>query len=166
MHVCCCWIQEGRVAKGKRRLQQNCTLTMHYLKKKEKKKDEVSPGQCPLPTDFFCVLSISGHQAHKSDKVTLPSLLLIIQSLSHLKSVQWFNRHLRQASQNTLHTLSAICRCCQTGLFGQGFFFLLWCPYLTSKRSHCPCDYTSCNWILLLYHSILIHAFFICVYQW
>lgn len=34
MHVCCCWIQEGRVAKGELRLQQNCTLTMHYLEKK------------------------------------------------------------------------------------------------------------------------------------
>lgn len=131
MFTCMCVAAEYRkegLQKTKQRLQRNCALTMHYLKKtlktkkkKEKKKKKHTLGQFPLPTDFTFLLFIHfrANGPTYSDKVTLPSLLLIIQTLS-LKSVQWFNRHLRQAPQNTLHTLSAICRCC---LLAQGFFF-------------------------------------------
>lgn len=83
MFTCMCVAaeyKEGRVAKDKQRLQRNCTLIMHYLKKKKKKEKKLWDSvHCPLT---FFVLSISGQRAHKrSDKVTLPSLLLITQTL-------------------------------------------------------------------------------------
>lgn len=134
MHVCCCWIQEGRVAKDKQRLQQklysnNALFKKKKKRKKRKKKKEVSLntlGHCPLPTDFFCALYFWATGPKKwHGYITQPTVNNTDCGLSHLKSVQWFNRHLRQAPRNTRHTLSAICRCCQTGLFGQGFYFFL-----------------------------------------
>lgn len=78
MFTCMCVAaeyKEGRVAKDKQRLQRNCTLIMHYLKKKS------TSGQCPLPTDFFLYYLFLGNRPQKSDKVALASLLLITQTL-------------------------------------------------------------------------------------
>lgn len=55
---------------------------MHYLKKK-KKKCVSTTGQCPLPMFFFFSYALHFWAADpQSDKVTLPSLLLIIQTLA------------------------------------------------------------------------------------
>lgn len=94
MFTCMCVAAEYRkegLQKTKQRLQRNCALTMHYLKKtlktkkkKEKKKKKHTLGQFPLPTDFTFLLFIHfrANGPTYSDKVTLPSLLLIIQTLS------------------------------------------------------------------------------------
>lgn len=85
LHACVLLLNTGRKgckrqAKAAMKLYSNNAL----FKKQQKKK--VSPstsGQCPLPTDLF-VLSISGQAARQSDKVTLPSLLLTIQTLAYV----------------------------------------------------------------------------------
>lgn len=87
---------------------------------------------------FLCYLFLGNRPKKKKWQgyITQPTVNNTDSGLSHLKSVQWFNTSGRLL-KNTLRTLSAICRCF---LFGQGcfFFFLSWCPYLTSKWSHCP----------------------------
>lgn len=85
MFTCMCVAAEYRkegLQKTKQRLQRNCALTMHYLKKtlktkkkKREKKKKHTLGQFPLPTDFtFCCLSISGQMAqHTVTRLRYPA---------------------------------------------------------------------------------------------
>lgn len=161
MHVCCCWIQEG---KGCKRQAKAATklYSFNALIKKEKKMSLRTSGQYLLPTDFFFCWRTRGGQPLKwQGYVTQPTV----------------NNRLRPKSLNvsasqagslkyTLHTVSAICRCC---LLGQGSFLsLLWCPYLTSKWSHCRCNCTSRNWsfcciTVFLYMLFFFFLFHVCV---
>lgn len=140
MHVCCCWIQEGRLAKEKQtKLYSNNALF------------KVSTARW---------LSVSKQLDHKSHKVTLPNLLLILQPLS-----QWFSRHLRWAPQYTPHPCSAICRCC---LSGQGLCFsspVNGAIPPCNRTTRCDCC-TRCNWILFCCVAVLLNMHFLCVYQW
>lgn len=125
MHVCCCWIREGRVAKDKLRLQQNCTLTMHYSNKHSLHvlRDSV---HCPLTSfGFFVCYVFLPPLPKKKEKwqgcITQPTVNNTDSGLCHLKSVQWFSRHLRQTPL-ILHILSlpsvgAVC-------LGRDFFSL------------------------------------------
>lgn len=130
--TCMCVAAEYRkegLQKTSKGCNRNCTLTMHYLKKTRKKKRVClsTSGQCPLPADFFCVLFFLGRMARRSDKVALPSLLLIIQTLASVTLSQSSDStHTSGRLLKTLDTLSlsAICRCCQISLFRQGSFSL------------------------------------------
>lgn len=166
LHACVLLLNTGR--KGCKR-QAKAAMKLYSnnaLFKKQQKKKSVSKHFGTVSTAHWLVCVIyfwAGGPAKWQGYITQPTVNNTDSGLRHLKSVQWFNRHLRQAPHNTLHTLSAICRCCQASLFRQGFFFsrdvLIW----PVNGAIAPCNCTSCNWILLLYHSILIHAFlFVC----
>lgn len=158
------------------KLYSNNALFKIGKKRKKKKKRCIFGDSVHCPLTWVIGFWVHGPAAWYG-YITQPTADDRLWSKS-LKVSPMIFKHLRQAPQK-LHTLSAISRCCQASLSRQGcpflnFFLLASCDVhiWLVNGAIAPCNYTSRNWILLFYYSVLIHAFFfiiiiiiICVYQ-
>lgn len=116
MHVCCCWLHKGRVAKDEQRLQHHRANNALFLEEIQKCLQHFGT----LSTArwlFFFGLSILG-----PTRLWLPSLLLITQTAASVtQSQSGDSAETSGGLREIIQTLSAICRCCQVSQFRQGF---------------------------------------------
>lgn len=149
--VCCCWIREVKDVNNERKLQQNCTNDTWY--KKRILKIYQDGDHCPL-TFSICKAKPASRVTWLHDQPRFDCVLTLCQSVSQWVTVS--------ADASGWFLKPSMCSLPSEGACLSTWECPISCDVLVQPvhGAAALCRWTSCNWILLLYHSILIRAFF------